>query len=84
MDMTPIENKCEEFQKYNQRDHFTYAMTHQRELPKIDKESALMELERLLEKDPMMAHVVADQILLMIIGDDRVTHAFDKINKWYA
>ncbi len=82
--MNVEENECDEFQKYNKRDHFTYAMTHERELVRIGKDQALVELKRLLEKDPMLAHVISDQILLMLIGDDEITHAFDKINKWYA
>ena len=33
-----------------------------------------------LEED----HVKADDILLSLIGDDRVRAAFDAIDKWYA
>lgn len=34
--------------------------------------------------DPEVAHVKADNVLINLICDDRVTDAFDKVPKWYA
>ncbi|MEK7208519.1 MAG: hypothetical protein AAB699_03180 [Patescibacteria group bacterium] len=35
-------------------------------------------------ESPEGAHVKADKALLEYIGDEKVTKAFDSIDKWYA
>lgn len=42
------------------------------------------ELDKLKEDDPETAHINADRLLLKFINDNRVTKAFDKIEKWYS
>lgn len=46
---------------------------------------AVRKLEALRDTDdPEVAHEDADHVLLDLIGDERVTAAFDAIDKWYA
>lgn len=42
------------------------------------------EIEAYSDEGPEEGHMEADRILLRIIGDQRITDAFDKLSKWYA
>lgn len=44
----------------------------------------LRELKALADSDRELAHQEADNVLLLLIGDDDVADAFIDIEKWYA
>lgn len=56
---------------------------------KVSKREALFNALTGLERpkwtgDPEADHVKADRLLLEYIGDEEITAAFEKIEKWYA
>ena len=50
----------------------------------LAKLHALREAQDQDEGDPEQEHVDADQILLDLIGDERISEAFNSLMKWYA
>jgi hypothetical protein len=50
----------------------------------MDKKELIEKLEQLNIGDPEFSHCEADDLLLKFIDDDKVTKAFNAIEKWYA
>lgn len=50
----------------------------------LDIDTLIVALGRCDDLGTWRGHVVADLLLLRYIGDERVTAAFDELEKWYA
>jgi len=51
----------------------------------VTRDEALIELRELAKsQDAEVAHSVADDILLALIGDPEIEAAYEAVPKWYA
>jgi hypothetical protein len=50
----------------------------------MNKKCLIKELKECNGLGPEEGHLMADQLLLVFIGDPEVTAAFTAISKWYA
>jgi hypothetical protein len=52
---------------------------------KMTRDEALAQLRECAKPgDAEISHILADEILLALIGDQEITEAFEAIKKWYA